>query len=362
MKRRLIPIHMLELARFPGLFDRVTLVITDNASRSHVADFRRGLSDDLMAALNRLTREPGGQWWKDVLANKDLLLAVRGGYLNAYARGQSIFKIGPKMVGGVPRVETHYKYLIEPEMEEGSPYVQFDGEKFLADPTTLVRTGYVPEVTLQRMIRTASRFSGAEKQGVHRIAAKEPKVVDLEIAFSEGDFGGKSTAPRMDLAVLIPGAPGSASLVFCEAKCADNVELWKLAENKDSEDAALIACVSQIRTYETFIGDAGNHDALVAAYVSACQTLVDLHEQGYRRNLDPLVEAVATKRMQLAIHPSVFLLVYGFDADQKKGAVRNGLAKLGARDMLGHRVIAKGDPRSFSLSNDIFRRENAPQK
>ncbi len=311
-----------------------------------------------MAALNRLTREPGGRWWNDVLANKDLLLAVRGGYLNAYAGGQSIFKIGPKVIDGVPRVETHYKYLIEPEMEEGSPYVQFDGEKFMVDPTVLVRTGYVPAVTLNRMVRTASRFSGAEKQGVHRIAAKEPKVVDLEIAFtSEGDLGGTSTAPRMDLAVLVPGAPGSVSLVFCEAKCADNVELWKLVEKKDNEDAALISVVSQIRTYETFIGASGNHDALVAAYVSACRTLVELHEQGYRRNLDPLVEAVASERIQLAIHPSVFLLVYGFDADQKKGAVSNRLARLGANDMLGRRVIAKGDPRSFSLSNDISRCE-----
>ncbi|MDA9421097.1 hypothetical protein XH97_02950 [Bradyrhizobium sp. CCBAU 53380] len=32
-------------------------------------------------------------WWKEVLESKDLLLAVRNGYLDAYVKGQSVFKI-----------------------------------------------------------------------------------------------------------------------------------------------------------------------------------------------------------------------------------------------------------------------------
>jgi hypothetical protein len=66
-----------------------------------------------------LAAEPGKNWWKEVLANENLLLAVRGGYLNAYAQGQSIFKIGAENETGIdndgnPVVSIHYKYLLEP--------------------------------------------------------------------------------------------------------------------------------------------------------------------------------------------------------------------------------------------------------
>jgi hypothetical protein len=188
-----------------------------------------GLSKECSGALQRLAREPDDNWWKEVLANKDLLLAVRGGYLNAYVKGQSVFKIGPRVVGGKPRVEIHYKYLVAPELEEGNQYIQFNGSAFSIDPTRVIQQIYKPGLTLKRLVRTASRFGGAEKTGVHRIAANEPRVVDVEIAFTRnGDPGEKPTAPRMDVAVLIPNDSKGARLVFCEAKCADNDELWKL--------------------------------------------------------------------------------------------------------------------------------------
>jgi hypothetical protein len=325
-----------------------------------MAEFKRGLSEDCTSALQRLARERDGNWWKEVLANKDLLLAVRGRYLNAYVKGQSVFKIGPGVDRGKPRVEIHYKYLVEPEMEEGTPYVQFDGEKFSVDPAKVIQTRYKLGVTLERLVRTAVRFSGAEKAGLHRIAAKERKVVDVEIAFTRsGDAGEKSTAPRMDLAVLIPWRSKGARLVFCEAKCADNVEIWKPAEKKNDQDEPRIAVVNQIAKYEKFIGDTQNTESLVDAYVRVCKTLIDLRQQGLNRKPDPLVEAVATKQIPLTIHPKVYLLVYGFDAQKKKSTVKELLERLRARDMLGHRVIAKGDPGSFSLSNDILHCEKA---
>jgi len=59
----------------------------------------------------------------------------------------------------------------------------------------------------------------------------------------------------------------------------------------------------------------------------------------------------------LIIHPKVYLLVYSYDADEEKGAVRKIRDILGTKDRLGHRVIAKGDPREFALSEDILRYE-----
>jgi hypothetical protein len=216
--------------------------MTDSGLRFEMAEFKRGLSEDCTAALRRLANASTDNWWKDVLASKELLLAVRGGYLNAYVKGQSVFKIGSESQSGIdtkgqPQVSIHYKYLIEPELEDGSPYIPFDGKTFSIYPAKVVRTSYTPGVTLQRLVKTAARFSGAEKAGVHRIATNEPRVVDLEIAFTRsGDAGEKPTAPRMDLAVLIPGKSKEARLVFCEAKCADNVELWKLEKGHSSEE------------------------------------------------------------------------------------------------------------------------------
>jgi hypothetical protein len=50
--------------------------------------FKRSLSEECKVALQELANETAGNWWKDVLASKELLLAVRRGYLNAYAGGR----------------------------------------------------------------------------------------------------------------------------------------------------------------------------------------------------------------------------------------------------------------------------------
>jgi hypothetical protein len=328
-----------------------------------MAQFKRGLSPECGDALRHLAEAKGGNWWKDVLASGKLLLAVRGGYLNAYVRGQSVFKIGSETGTGVdnkgPRVEVHYKYLIEPKLKAGTPYVQFDGKSFKIDPGTAVRTTYDSPETLNRMIQTALSYSGAEKDGVHQIAQREPKVVDLEIAFARsGNSSAKATALRMDLAVLIRWEREGARLVFCEAKCADNVELWMPAKDKTATGETPIAVVAQVRKYETFIRE--NADALVPAYRRVCRTLTDLHEQGWKRKLDDLVGKVANG-VPLSIHPSVYLLVYGFDANQRN-AVRRKLDALGKDGLLRNQIIAKGNPDQFRLEKDIGQRERSASK
>jgi hypothetical protein len=323
--------------------------------------FKRSLSEECKVALQELANETAGNWWKDVLASKELLLAVRRGYLNAYARGQSIFKIGYEtgtgVVAGKPRVAIHFKYLIKRDLEGSSSYIPFDGTSFDVKPMDVVHTRYTPGSTLPALIQTARRYAGPEKAGVHRIAAKEPRVVDLEIAFTKGgEAEERSTAPRMDVAVLVPGQSGSARLVFCEAKCADNAELWQPLENATVGKNS-IAVAGQISVYEEFIREPKNAEALITAYTSVCKTLIELRDQRWVRKLDPLVEDVATGRASLTIHPRVYLLVYGFDTDQRRGALKRRLEMLASDDMLGNRVIAKGNPDSFNLSDDILRCE-----
>jgi hypothetical protein len=300
-----------------------------------------------------------------VLASPDLFLALRGGYLNAYVKGQSVFKIGLERgdgldESGAPRVSIHYKYLIQPDLGKRDPYVRFDGKEFAVKPSDIVQTLYEPNVTLPRLIRTASRFSGAEKAGVHEIAQSEKKVIDLEIGFSQSDDEG-SSAPRMDLAVLIPNGPSDASLVFCEAKCADNPELSRLEKKGKKSDTAVrkISVVAQIEKYKKYISDDGNKENLVTSYVKVCEMLTDLHSQGWVRTPDPLIARVAKGEAALSIHPHVYLLVYDFTAEQRDGALGDQLELLRADDKLGKRIIAKGDAANFNLALDIQRLEDA---
>lgn len=328
--------------------------------RSEMKMFKRGLSTGAMLSLERLARDAGENWWKEVLGTKDLLLAVRGEYLNAYVKGQSVFKIAfekDELDGVQPRLAIHYKYLIKPSLEKKDPYISFDGKTFAVDPAMIVHTVYQSRLTLPQLIRTASRFAGAEKAGVHKIAQNEPKVVDLEVAFTlTGESDGPS-APRMDIAVLVPDKKDGVSLVFCEAKCADNKELWELEDESQQKrptgpSERKIAVVAQIDKYQTFIRRENEH--LAKAYTKVCKTLVHLNRQDPDRKLDDLIEKVASGIAKLSIHPHVYLLVYDFDDDQKKGAVQRRRDALRAN---GVRVIAKGDPKSFSLTRDIMRME-----
>lgn len=331
-------------------------IMTGNGGKFEMAKFQRALSKELETALRELAAMEDSNWWKDVLDCKDLLLAVRGGYLNAYKAGQSIFKIGPEIVNCKPRVKIHYKYLVKPNLEE-NPYIEFDGEHFAVDPAEVVQTGYQSSETLRNLINTAARFSGEEKRGIAQIVGKEPKVVDVEIAFTRsGDPGKRSTAPRMDLAVLVPWKSEGARLVFCEAKCADNVELWKL-EKQNVGDKPRIAVVSQIEKYQKFISE--NDKAVNEAYVSVCKTLIGLHDQKWNRKLDPLIKHVADQPTSLTIHPHVYLLVYAYGKDEKNGVLKNRLRTLRDKENLGDRVIAKGKANKFKLSDDIISRITA---
>jgi hypothetical protein len=73
--------------------------MTVNGLRCEMSDFKRTLSPELIDALKKLAYPKAPpNWWKDVLANKDLLLAVRGGYLNAYVKGRASSGSAPALM------------------------------------------------------------------------------------------------------------------------------------------------------------------------------------------------------------------------------------------------------------------------
>ena len=62
----------------------------DRSVSSSPSSFYRGLSKTYLEALEALTDQPQGNWWRDVLARRDLVIAIRADYLNVYYRGAGI--------------------------------------------------------------------------------------------------------------------------------------------------------------------------------------------------------------------------------------------------------------------------------
>ncbi len=174
-----------------------------------------------------------------MLESKDLLLAVRNGYLNAYVEGQSVFKAAFGKGGGgqqpAPPCDP-LQYLVKPDLEEKDPYVSFDGKAARSRrPKTIVKRRVCVQAHLAATDQDGCAICRGRKKRRAQIARKEPKVVDLEIAFTEAGENGDLSAPRIDIAVLVPVKRGEAELVFCEAKCADNREVRD--REKPPEDA-----------------------------------------------------------------------------------------------------------------------------
>ncbi|MDA9421098.1 hypothetical protein [Bradyrhizobium sp. CCBAU 53380] len=245
---------------------------------------------------------------------------------------------------------------MKPDLEKKDPYVSFDGKTFNIDPADIVNTEYESKLTLPQLIKTAARFAGPEKSGVHKIARKEPKVVDLEIAFTKAGENGDLSAPRVDIAVLLQVKPGKAELVFCEAKCADNPELWGLEKlPKEAKSLRpperLTAVIARVRKYEHDIQAKETQESLIEGYVGVCRNMVEISSQSPARPVDDLVRQVAEGKVELSIHPHVFLLIYDFGKDEKKGRIKEKRQQL---EEAGIKIIAKGTAEDFQLGGGVF--------
>ena len=75
--------------------------------------FSRGLQVEFVEALNELYDQPGS-WWRRLVDDQGLFLAVRDNYVNVYWLGCSLLRLKPQE-GGVFG-EVHYKYLLRPRL------------------------------------------------------------------------------------------------------------------------------------------------------------------------------------------------------------------------------------------------------
>ncbi|MBZ9801175.1 hypothetical protein [Mesorhizobium sp. ES1-6] len=307
-----------------------------------IKNFDRSLPGHFVTQLEKAA-EKG--WWRDVLDDRELVIALRGKSLNVYWKGQSIFKVEAGLLA--LRASTHEKFLLDPKL---SGQIHFDGEKFdvAALETKAFVKSYEGPTSIALMKRAAGIYAGREKSGCHSIAVANPKVIDVEIALpgtvERNEPGDEITSPRIDLLALEPQGTDEARLVFWEAKDFKNPELGSIRSRLPAP------VLAQIAAYRAILD--GYREDLEKSYTRLCSNLRRIRGAA-GQSVHPLVDEVATgvRKITLGDTPQVNLLVFGFDAGQKQyadwQAHRVALEHALASD--GGRLYAVGDPKGKQL-------------
>lgn len=275
------------------------------------------------ASLQALEANPKPGWWTDLLAyrfrnfyrqEQPLVLAVRGGYLNAYVEGQSILKIkfDTKVKPAKLRAKIHHKYVLEEAV--GQKYFYFDGET-VKDKSGKEIQRYVGKTTLDQWVANAQKYTLlksehiSEKQGVAVAIAGNTNVIDVEMGLPRND-GAPRVANRIDM-VALQHFEGVLKVVFYEAKTFSNTSLRK--PEKD-----LTSVIMQMKRYEDWLQGPGRVEQVLAAYRETCSLLIrinDMREHADRQELHPHVFSVA-KGAPLALDMEPRLLVFDYEETQ----------------------------------------------
>jgi hypothetical protein len=310
-------------------------------------EYCRHISKEFILALNALHASDQGGWWRGLLADKDLFVALRNESLNAYYRGCSIAEL--RLVGGEVRAFTHYKYLLKPALK--SPMVEARQGEFQF-PAAWQRSDGTPFTSsladLAAIKRAAKPYAGREKKFVGDVIRLNDSVFDVEIALTrqaeqdpqeadeEAPEATSRTSPdRIDIAALKASGQG-IELVFYEAKLFGNNEL-RARENTP-------AVIGQIERYEKLLE---NYQAAIKdSCLKAAQNVLDLN--GFTTSRKVQAEKLLEKRDSFTINTQPVLIVGGFDVDQRDGQVwKSHHDKLVAA--LGTRLKVVGDAASVRL-------------
>ena len=290
--------------------------------------FNRGISPEFVDRLN--SEYVAGGWWKAIADDQELFVAIRDGYINVYWKGNSLLKLwqeGTNLIG-----ETHYKYLLRPDFEQ--PYLRVADGKATLEASTNLFMGDISD--LASLKRSANAYAGEEKKGVHQIVMSNPNVVDVEIAFgAENEKSGAVTANRIDFSALRLEQSGP-EIVFYEAKLFANKEL---RANGDE-----VPVLGQLRRYQKYLLD-GQSD-LLRSYRKVCGNLAALNGVNNRYgSLSGVMKDISESRCNLTICDDVRLVVFGYDSDQRDGAIwATHRKKLEA----GSNLLLKGGAKEFT--------------
>jgi hypothetical protein len=299
--------------------------------------FKRHVSRELVQALNHLHGSAVGAWWRGLLSDPEVFVAIRDEKLNAYYRGCSLAEI--RLEGGQVRAATHYKYLLRPAT--ASPYIDAVGGDYQLPEGWKhgLDSIFIRDLTELKDLKAAARpYTGEEKAFVGEVIRNHDSIFDVEIALIGEALDDTSEAEtgRIDLAALhLEG--DEVVLEMYEAKLFSNPELRAAGAD--------VPVLEQVRRYERLLGE---HAAAIRdSYIRAAENVTELVGMSPARRLWADRVLSAPQRFRLSLKPC--LIISGFDADQKRGkAWGPHLNKLTGQ--LGKkRLIAAGNPRNVRL-------------
>lgn len=304
-------------------------------------EYKQGLNCAFVDRLNNLHSIPGGEWWRKMLDDPELFVAIRNNYLNVYYRGCSLAKL--MLVDGEVVAETHYKYLLKPTVSK--PYVRsLAGEFQLTDhwPSGLAGPFTSHLSNLSALKSAAKVYAGGEKKFVGEVIKKNRNVVDVEIALTKdavdatADQESKSArAKRIDI-VALRWEGSNPTLDFYEVK---------LFSNNDIRATNVAKVIKQITGYEELLE---KYEVQIRdGFRRSCDNLVEL--DGIRPERKSWAQTVRDNQDRLTINTKPFLVIGEYDGDQKVGKVWKV-----HRDKLSHSLGAKrlllgGSPKSITL-------------
>ena len=267
--------------------------------------FGRWLTPEFIDKLN------AADWWPKIVADEELFVGIREGYLNVYCKGDSMAKLTAGAGNSPPNAKVHWKYLL-PGGDKKPPRIKND---YLAlGPATAKKIGseissidQIEQIKLYAQARFNTEDknpppSTREKELIQRYLANAKDVIDLEASIStkRTDDGNKlaggdpsplrsrldkkmevhgykpkqnshnkgRSIPRIDLIQLIEDH-SKIHLNFVEVKHIQNSELRANRQND-------VSVIKQLRIYEFLLTDTACQDNFISAYKKVCQTLVQL--------------------------------------------------------------------------------------
>jgi len=231
----------------------------------------------------------GCDWWRkamELVHERELDVAMRGGYLNFYRYGQSIAKITWNSRAKKPTARIHRKYLGE---SSGSYKSRGPQELFLQ------------EEVLSSVLRSAEHYVSAEKKGCHHIAVNHATcVIDLEV-------GLPGLPSRFDIVAAIPSDADTHYLTFFEAKHSENTCL------RSHENPTVLA---QLAKYTCDLQEQKRH--LLLGYVKAAEIAKSIEiRSGCLHTLSTLIP----ENLQVEVQPRLVV----FKPEQDNNSPRRPL-------------------------------------
>ena len=254
--------------------------------------FTRDLDRGFIEELNKLYKDRAS-WWRALVEDESVFIAIRNNAINAYAGGASIARI--EWSNGL-KLRVNRKFLILLKSADGNdPYLDLLAPAGPPVEAITVNDSSQYVEHLGAIKAAARRLAGTERSGETDLAASCPCVLDVEAAFNSAGAGPDSEEPigsvgRIDIVAI----NDRGQLTLTEAKLYSNGELRSRTEP--------VVCTQLVEYYNW----ARDHEAdIIAAY---SQVLA------YRRDLgltsEPLPQIAG-----LDVTPR--LLIFGFDKAQK---------------------------------------------